>query len=190
MNGPCGNCGFGYDTPNHTEGCVLGRHPNHDSLDEALGCSWCQASYRNNAPVQHPDTIKLIAAPPAQQTLSSQVGELESWWLGVAREEIEQTIPKAIEYGSAELEAMGREILGLRTAEAVSRAEALEAAIFVYLRGKVGRWYAALRRGERVSDDTLHDLAVYARMAQRVRAVGGWPFEDGTRPHQGLKEEQ
>lgn len=50
-----------------------------------------------------------------------------------------------------------------------------ELGIWFYLVGKMARWRSAVRRGERVSDDTLHDIGVYARMAQRVRETGRWP---------------
>lgn len=180
----------------------MSNHPHHDSLDEAFGCGQCQASYRRNAPVVNPETIELIEAPPTRiqccgvcgyaldtpnhelgcatqnelPGLNAQVGELEAWWLGVAAEEIERTVPKAIEYGSGDLAEIGRQMASvMRPGEFLMDSEAVELGIWFYIVGKLARWSDAVRTGREVSDDTLFDIGVYVRMAQRNRAAGGWP---------------
>lgn len=108
--------------------------------------------------------------------------DLEQFWSDAANNEISQVVPKAIEYGGSGrdhgLLDIGRNLLRLQRGHdaEISDEEATEAGIYFYLLGKVGRWTSAIHRGERVSDDTLHDISVYCRMAQRVRQVGGWPF--------------
>jgi len=100
--------------------------------------------------------------------------ELARWWAERAEEEIRRTVPKAIEYGSTDLVQIGR-TLADTLGRQVSDEEAAELGIYFYCVGKLARWSDAVRRGERPSDDTLFDLGVYVRMAQRVRDAGGWP---------------
>ena len=101
-------------------------------------------------------------------------GELASWWRGLAEAEIERTVPKAQEYGSTDLRDVGR-TLAVVAGREVSDEEAVEIGIYFYLVGKLARWTDSVKRGDRPSDDTVADIAIYARMVQRVRDVGGWP---------------
>lgn len=100
--------------------------------------------------------------------------ELEQWWGERAEDEIMRTVPKAIEYGSGDLIEIGRDLASLMGRE-VNDQDAAELGIYFYIRGKMARWADAIRRGAPISDDTLFDLGVYTRMAQRVRSHGGWP---------------
>lgn len=108
--------------------------------------------------------------------------ELESWWLAKAQAEVDAVVPKAVEYGgrgnAIDLEDIGADLARLMGADLdhVDWEATVEMGIYFYLRGKVARWTAALLEGRRVSDDTLHDISVYCRMAQRLREVHGWPF--------------
>lgn len=103
--------------------------------------------------------------------------ELAEWWKEKAEAEIGQTVAKAVEYGSTDLIDIGRSI-GRVAGLDWDDQEAAEAGIFFYLEGKLSRWRSALERGDRVSDDTLLDIGVYVRMAQRIRDAGGWPGVD------------
>lgn len=102
---------------------------------------------------------------------------LTEWWVGTAEDEVGAVAPKAIEYGSRDLVEMGRTLARVAGRE-VTDEEATELGVWFYVLGKMARWTAAVERGERVSDDTLHDLAVYVKMAQRTRATGSWPGVD------------
>lgn len=99
---------------------------------------------------------------------------LEKWWWDQATTEINKTVPKAIEYGSTDLVEIGR-TMAVNMGREVSDEEATELGIYFYLVGKLARWTDAVRRRVRPSDDTLFDLGVYVRMAQRNRSAGGWP---------------
>lgn len=105
---------------------------------------------------------------------------LANWWITQAEAEMMTCIPKAIEYGSTDLAVIGRTMGRLmgRNGE-MTHEEATEIGIYFYLVGKLARWEDAITHGRRVSDDTLHDIAVYLKMQQRNRAVGGWPFAPG-----------
>lgn len=106
--------------------------------------------------------------------------ELTDWWLERAQAEVKPMVDKALEYGgkgaAIDLIEIGRDLARIAGKTDVSDEEATELGIYFYLRGKFGRWQAAVLEGRRVSDDTLLDIGVYVRMAQRNRAVGGWPY--------------
>lgn len=101
--------------------------------------------------------------------------ELTAWWHDRARTEIIAVVPKMREYGSGDLVEVGRTLARVAGRKVGSVADAAELGIFFYLVGKMARWADAVESGRRVSDDTIADIAVYARMVQRVRDVGGWP---------------
>ena len=103
--------------------------------------------------------------------------ELTAWWHDLATVEIDRTVPKAVEYGSGDLVEVGRTLARVAGRKVGSVADAAELGIFFYLVGKMARWADAVESGRRVSDDTLFDIGVYVRMAQRVRVSGGWPGE-------------
>lgn len=99
---------------------------------------------------------------------------LADWWRGQAEAEIDQTVAKAIEYGANDLIEIGRALAYTQERDCNPQ-ELAEMGIYFYLIGKVARWTAAMAEGRQVSDDTLLDIGVYVRMAQRVRQAGAWP---------------
>lgn len=107
-----------------------------------------------------------VTATPEQQ--------LTEWWMQQAEDEVALTVPKAIEYSAVDLTDIGHDLARTMGRE-IDDEEAAELGVFFYLRGKVARWVGAVIAGQRVSDDTLHDISVYCRMAQRIREVGSWP---------------
>lgn len=102
---------------------------------------------------------------------------VRDWWIEIAHEEVDRAVPKAIEYGSTDLIEIGRTLAATMHRANLSDAEYAELGVYFYIVGKIARWTDAVKAGRRVSDDTLHDIGVYVRMAQRIRAVGGWPFD-------------
>lgn len=128
-------------------------------------CGWCalEDAKRSEAPSEAPES------------LSRRAGELERWWLAMATEEIERTVPKAIEYGSTDLAEIGRQMLEAGLHEGNHETSTEELGVYFYMVGKMARWTDAVRTGRRVSDDTLFDLGIYVRMVQRIRSAGGWP---------------
>lgn len=114
------------------------------------------------------------------------VSALRGWWEQTAHDEVANLIAKMVEYGglhrATDLTDIGREMV----AAGVARGPLLgngqpqegwyqELGCYFYLVGKFSRWKAAIVEGRPVSDDTLLDIGIYVRMAQRIRAVGGWP---------------
>lgn len=100
--------------------------------------------------------------------------DLTAWWETTAAHDLAETIPKAIAYGSESMVDFGRSLASLAGRRDIPEAEALEWAIFAYLEGKMGRWRAKLKRGERCDADTLKDIDVYATMARKVQDTGHW----------------
>lgn len=119
--------------------------------------------------------------------------ELTNWWMDAAADEVTRTVPKAVEYGSNDLTEIGRQLaqaaggMGLLgdDAPADASAQLAELGVYFYIVGKLARWTSAVREGRRISDDTLFDIGVYVRMAQRIRHAGSWP---GTTPESDESE--
>ncbi len=109
-----------------------------------------------------------------QQIMADQLGD---WWRENAEQALKAVAPKAVEYSAVDLIEYGRTLaLVMELDHPVSDEEATEIGIWGYLVGKVARWTGAIKEGRRVSDDTIYDIKIYATMAERNRAVGGWPF--------------
>lgn len=116
------------------------------------------------------------AASPADPGTSVEaLADLRDWWLSTAQADMAMVAPKAVEYGSVELEEMGAALARMMGRSGLSRARRVELACWFYAMGKMQRWTAAVTRGEFVSDDTLTDLGVYTLMVRRAREAGTWP---------------
>lgn len=100
--------------------------------------------------------------------------DLNQWWMDTAHEEAVAVVDKAVEYGANSMTELGHEIAKLAGRQITDR-QAIELACYFYIKGKMGRWSDSIIAGRPVSDDTLGDIGVYVRMAQRVRSHGGWP---------------
>lgn len=99
--------------------------------------------------------------------------DLAEWWRNEVANDIAETVTKARKYGTASMVDHGRTLARVAGHEVNDR-QALEWAIWSYLSGKVGRWTAALARGEEPDYDTLFDISIYAMMARKVRRTGKW----------------
>lgn len=116
------------------------------------------------------------AASPADPGTSVEaLADLRDWWLSTAQADMAMVAPKAVEYGSVELEEMGAALARMMGRSDLSRARRVELACWFYAMGKMQRWTAAVTRGEFVSDDTLTDLGIYTLMVRRAREAGTWP---------------
>lgn len=121
------------------------------------------------------------ANAPTASTAEGEISEqLSDWWQEVATSDMMAVVPKAVEYGSSDLKAMGQQLVALHPGvEGMDAAErervGQEMAIAFYLLGKVTRLFGAYERGGVPSDDTIHDVTVYSMMFRRVRSEGGWP---------------
>lgn len=110
--------------------------------------------------------------PPEHQWTPAEL--LADWWRNKAETEIDMVVDKAIEYGATDLVDIGRNIARLSDRD-VTDQEAAMIGVFFYLEGKLARWRSAIHDGRPVSTDTILDIGVYARMAQRITEAGSWP---------------
>lgn len=115
---------------------------------------------------------------PSEEEIRLMIDALTDWWIEKARQEVEQVGPKAVEYGPNSMIEVGR-AMGRMSNRDLSDQEAIEVACMFYICGKLGRWVDAVAHGSVPSDDTIHDIGIYIKMAQRNREVGGWPFAPG-----------
>lgn len=98
---------------------------------------------------------------------------LREWMSQFFVEAMNQIIPKAIRYGSADLELMGKAMIQFRP-ELDGTVSGQELAVWFYVLGKVARLEGAYAQGEEPDIDSWYDLFVYALMAHRIRETGGW----------------
>lgn len=98
--------------------------------------------------------------------------DIGRWWAETTMGDREAFAPKFKEYGSNDLVEIGRTMLAVAGRDEDDDQVCAEAGIYFYLVGKIARWTEALQRGDRPSDDTLHDISTYAMMARLNRAGG------------------
>lgn len=118
------------------------------------------------------DGLKPIATTPTEYAKENLVAELRGWWEATTSADFEQMAPKIAEYTASDLTLMGR---FLEEWTAMPEGTGPEAACAFYLLGKIARAVAAYKDGRLPSDDTLHDIVIYAMMMRRIREKGGWP---------------
>jgi uncharacterized coiled-coil protein SlyX len=117
----------------------------------------------------------------AKPTNAVRPHPLEQWWMDKAQAEVEPLIAKMTEYGGEgrafDLIDIGQALIdaNVNFPGTFGVGQVQELGIYFYLVGKFARWKAAVSEGRSVSDDTLLDIGIYVRMAQRIREVGGWP---------------
>ncbi len=101
-----------------------------------------------------------------------QKNRLRKWWIDHATTEADGMITKLDEYGTGDLHEIGAQLAKLNGRE-VTQAQAYELGVMFYLIGKMQRVITAAHLERDASDDTWHDIAVYAKMvlARRAKAM-------------------
>ena len=100
------------------------------------------------------------------------VQSLANWWLEETKFELDSVLPKAVEYGSADLK-----VIGFALSQMIGEPKGVtndELGIAFYVLGKVARLIGGYADGRSPSSDTWHDIAIYTKMAQYARENGGW----------------
>lgn len=95
--------------------------------------------------------------------------QIKDWWIQTAELDLTGFLKKYDEYGHADLDVMGTAMEALAETPEPHHGTGPEMAIMFYLLGKIARAFGAYAQGQLPSDDTLHDLAVYAMMARMHR---------------------
>lgn len=97
---------------------------------------------------------------------------LRDWMHQTLEDDLKGLIPKAMEYGATDLEAMGATLMPNGSVQ-----DGMEAACQFYLLGKAARAAAAYQEGRVASDDTLKDETVYSLMTRAIRHFGHWRID-------------
>lgn len=187
--------------------CLCARAPINHAWDPEAGCPdsgpargalaqascWCYVTdgIRHDwnpklCPAVPVPELSVRTVPPNPSHLpedkQAAVADLLNWWTRLAERDARTTVPKAVEYGSADLIEIGRAMARATGRTDLTDAQAAELGIYFYVVGKLGRWTAAVEDGRPVSDDTLFDISVYITMVRRIRATGGWPYATEGKP--------
>lgn len=101
-----------------------------------------------------------------------QKNKLHNWWVQHATSEADGMIAKLDEYGTGDLHEIGVQLAKLNGRD-VTEQQAYELGVMFYLIGKMQRVITAAHLERDASDDTWHDIAVYAKMvlARRAKAM-------------------
>ena len=99
---------------------------------------------------------------------------LDAWWRRTTQEELDSLMPKVVSYGANDLKVMG-DVMMLSYPKLVGVVAPEELAIGFYSLGKIARIMGAYADGVEPNWDSWHDLAIYSKMAMRVRDTGTWP---------------
>lgn len=107
---------------------------------------------------------------------SKTVERIQQWWEQQSAAEAQSIAPKAYEYGQQSLINLGAQLVQYRgdNPKEYTDDQLMVVAVWSYVNGKIQRWNDATTRGLQVSEDTLHDLACYIKMAQYIRKHGTW----------------
>lgn len=133
-------------------------------------------------PVQCPG-YPVLPEGEAVSEFDARMDEITKWWSKAAAGDAMVTVPKAIEYGAADLDVMGTAMWALVREKFEAKDDPLlpdssaigrEMACAFYLLGKVARMYGAYEQGKLPSEDTLFDISVYSMMLRRIRQTGRW----------------
>jgi hypothetical protein len=98
-----------------------------------------------------------------------QQNKLHKWWTDHAASEADGMIAKLDEYGTGDLHEIGERLAALIDRD-VTQQQAYELGVMFYLIGKMQRVITAAELQRDASDDTWHDIAVYAKMVLAARA--------------------
>lgn len=101
-------------------------------------------------------------------------GSLMQWWMETAERDCEAATAKLGEYGSFDLLVVGQMLAHMAGWDDATDAQLTELGTWFYLCGKIARGYDAVREHRLPSDDTVHDIKVYATMIERIRQHGSW----------------
>jgi hypothetical protein len=102
-----------------------------------------------------------------------QQNRLDKWWREHAADESTNMIAKLDEYGTGDLHEIGVRLAEMAKWTNPTRQQTYELGVMFYLIGKMQRVITASHLERDASDDTWHDIAVYAKMvlANRAKAM-------------------
>lgn len=117
---------------------------------------------------------RLFAVEELADPMRTRVQDLDRWITEFQEACKPETLRKAAQYGSADLDLIGRAMLLMMPEERRDERMALLLGISFYLTGKVARIFGQIERGETPDQDSFYDANVYSMMALRVLQEGKW----------------
>lgn len=99
--------------------------------------------------------------------------KITTWWRTHSKQTGEDFIAKLEQYGAGDLYGIGRAMAEMWE-EDIDDDTAFELGVLFYVIGKIERLRSAYKNGQPGSDDTWHDIHVYAKMVLAHRE-GVWP---------------
>ena len=116
------------------------------------------------------------------QSPEERADTLHAWWMDHAAAESAATVSKMVEYGSADLASLARDVFRMTgsSRRLDDWAEATQIGCLIYLLGKVQRMVEAVAEGRPIHRDHPFDVAVYAKMMQAVQD-GAWVVHERNR---------
>lgn len=99
-----------------------------------------------------------------------QKNRLDKWWREHAAQESASMLVKLDEYGTGDLHEIGSRLAHLAGWNNATKQQHYELGVLFYLIGKMQRAITAAELRRNASDDTWHDIAVYAKMVLASRA--------------------
>jgi hypothetical protein len=117
---------------------------------------------------------KLFDVTELPDELQQRVLELKAWLEALEDKIGTETLRKAVQYGSADLEVIGHSMGLLLPEGARDQRMALQMGIAFYALGKIARVMGAFEQGHSPQYDDWFDLMVYAKMGLKVMDTGRW----------------
>lgn len=157
----------------------LGISPLYPPGTDPLGLGY-QATEEGNMTVPAPGFDPDEAKGQKAADIREKVEDLKEWWVDLAEQDAAITAPKAVEYGSLDLDIMGEAMMALNPdawqGASIEERKRIgqEMAIIFYLQGKLGRALSSLQQGQRPKDDTRFDTRIYSNMWEYVAQNGAW----------------
>lgn len=105
--------------------------------------------------------------------MDSNMQKLVTWWRTHSKETCDGFTDKLAQYGSGDLYGIGRAMADIY-GDDIDDDTAFELGVLFYIVGKIERAKSAVKNGQAASDDTWHDIHVYAKMVLAHRE-GVWP---------------
>lgn len=99
-----------------------------------------------------------------------QLNRLDKWWREHAADESATMMTKLDEYGTGDLHEIGARLAALAGWKNPTQQQTYELGVMFYLIGKLQRVITASHLQRDASNDTWHDIAVYAKMVLARRA--------------------
>lgn len=144
-------------------------------MGDPPSCPNCKSGVAPGGLVVHQGSCPTQGQPTRE--IRDAVQAVRNWWREDADTESAKLAPKAVEYGSYDLELIGKVLRDMIDSDHRVHPDLsnLELGIAFYELGKIARIVSGIFDGQVPSDDNWQDAAIYPRMVTYIREKGQWP---------------